>query len=88
MVAGPAPFHVPIQLVLVLLAAACVAAASAIRFLRHRRGPVSPPNVQALPHPGPPGPVSVQPGRTGATHAVSIEPHPGAPVMTIEETRR
>jgi hypothetical protein len=88
MVAGPAPFHVPIQLVLVLLAAACVAAASAIRFLRHRQGPVSPPNVQALPHPGPPGTVSVQPGRTGATHAVSIEPHPGAPVMTVEETRR
>jgi hypothetical protein len=87
-VAGPASFHVPIQLVLVLLAAACVAAASAIRFLRHRQGPVSPPNVQALPHAGPPGPVSVQPGRTGATHAVSIEPHPGAPVMTVEETRR
>ena len=87
MVAGPAPFHVPIQLVLVLLAAGCVAAASAIRFLRHRPGPVPPPSVQALPHPGPPGMVSVQPSGTGATHAVSIEPHPGTPVTTVEEAR-
>jgi hypothetical protein len=87
-VAGPAPSHLPIQLLLVLLGAACVAAASAIRFFRRHQGPLPPPNVQALPHPGPPGMVSVQPGRTGATHAVSIEPHPGAAVMTVEETRR
>jgi hypothetical protein len=87
-VAGRAPFHLPIQLVLALLAAACAAAAAAIWFLRHPTGPVPPPNVQALPHSGPPGMVSVQPSTTGATHAVSIEPHPGAPVMTVEEARR
>jgi len=87
-VAGRAPSHLPIQLVLALLAAAGLAAAAAIWFLRHPTGPVPPPNVQALPHSGPPGVVSVQPSRTGATHAVSIEPHPDAPVMTVEETRR
>jgi hypothetical protein len=87
-VAGRTPFHLPIQLVLVLLAAACVAAAAAIRFLRHPTGPVPPPHVQALPHSGPPGMVSIQPSRAGAAHAVSIEPHPGAPVMTVEETQR
>jgi len=87
-VAGRAPFHLPIPLVLALLAAACAAAAAAIWFLRHPTGPVPPPHVQALPHSGPPGMVSVQPSQTGATHAVSIEPHPGAPVMTVEETRR
>jgi hypothetical protein len=87
-VAGGAPFHLPIQLVLALLAAAGLAAAAAMWFLRHPTGPVPLPTVQALPHPGPPGMVSVQPSRTGATHAVSIEPHPDAPVMTVEETRR
>jgi len=87
-VAGRAPFHLPIQLVLALLAAACVGAAAATWFLRHPARPVPPANVQALPHSGPPGMVSVQPSRTGATHAVSIEPHPSAPVMTVEETRR
>jgi hypothetical protein len=43
--------------------------------------------VAAVPQPGPPGTLSVQQTGPGATHAVSIEPHPDAAVTTIEETR-
>jgi len=86
-VAGPSPFHIPLQLLLVLLAAGCVAAVSAVRYLRHRTRPVPAPRVEAVPQAGPPGTVSVQHSGTGATHAVSIEPHPDAAVTTIEETR-
>ena len=87
MVAAPASSHVPIPLVLVLLVAGCAAAVSAVRFLRHRRGPPLPLNVRAVPDAGPPGMVSVQHNGTGATHAVTIEPHPGAPVTRVEEAR-
>jgi hypothetical protein len=86
-VAGPSPFHIPLQLLLVLLAAGCVAAVSAVRYLRHRTRPVPAPSVEAVPQAGPPGTVSVRHSGTGATHAVSIEPHPDAAVTTIEETR-
>ena len=87
MVGAPAPLHIPVPLVLVLLAAGCAAAASAIRFLRHRPRPVPPSRVRAVPHAGPPDMVSVQHSGTGAAHAVSIEPHPGAAVTTVEEAR-
>ena len=86
-VAGPSPFHIPLQLLLVLLAAGCVAAVSAVRYLRHRTRPAPAARVEAMPQAGPPGTVSVQHTGTGATHAVNIEPHPGAAVTTIEETR-
>jgi hypothetical protein len=86
-VAGPSPFHIPLQLLLVLLAAGCVAAVSAVRYLRHRTRPAPAASVEAMPQAGPPGTVSVQHTGTGATHAVSIEPHPDAAVTTIEETR-
>jgi hypothetical protein len=86
-VAGRSPFHIPLQLLLVLLAAGCVAAVSAVRYLRHRTRPPPPPSVEAVPQAGRPGTVSVQHSGTGATHAVSIEPHPDAAVTTIEDTR-
>jgi hypothetical protein len=87
-VAGPPGLHIPVQLALVLLAAGCVAAVSAIRHLRHRRlQPALTPSVQAVHHAGPPGTVSVQQTGTGVTHTVGIEPHPTAIVTTIEETR-
>jgi len=87
MVAGPSASHIPLQLLLVVLAAGCVAAVSAVRYVRHRMrpGPVS--GVDAVAQAGPPGTVSVQHSGTGATHAVSIEPHPDAPVTTFEEAR-
>jgi hypothetical protein len=86
-VAGPSPFHIPLQLLLVLLAAGCVAAVSAVRYVRHRVRPGPAPSVAAVSQAGPPGTVSVQHSGTGATHAVSIEPHPDAAVTTTEETR-
>lgn len=86
-VAGPSPFHIPLQLLLVLLAAGCVAAVSAVRYLRHRTRTTPTPSVEAAPQVGAPGTVSVQHTGTGATHAVSIDPHPDATVTTIEETR-
>jgi hypothetical protein len=86
-VAGPSPFHLPLPLLLVLLAAGCVAAASAVRYVRHRVRPGPAPSVAAVSQAGPPGTVSVQHSGTGATHAVSIEPHPDAAVTTTEETR-
>jgi hypothetical protein len=87
MVAGPSPFHIPLRLLLVLLAAGCVAAVSAVRYVRHRVRPGPAPSVEAVSQAGPPGTVSVQHSGTGATHAVSIEPHPDAAVTTTEETR-
>ncbi len=87
MVPGPSPFHIPLTLLLVLLAAGCVAAVSAVRYLRHRTRTAPTPSVEAVPQAGPPGTVSVQHSGTGATHAVSIEQHPDAAVTTIEETR-
>ena len=90
-VAGPSPFHIPpplvLVLLLVLLAAGCAAAVSAVRYLRHRTRTPTTPSLEAVPQAGPPGTVRVQHIGTGATHAVSIEPHPDAPVTTIEETR-
>ena len=86
-VAGPSPFHLPLSLLLVVLAAGCVAVVSAIRYLRHRSRTASTPSVQAVPQAGPPGTVSIQHSGTGATHTLSIEPHPDAAVTTIEETR-
>jgi hypothetical protein len=86
-VAGPSPFHLPLPLLLVLLAAGCVAAVSAVRYVRHRVRPGPAPSVAAVSQAGPPGTVSVQHSGTGATHAVSIEPHPDAAVTTTEETR-
>ena len=74
-VAGPSPFHIPLQLLLVLLAAGCVAAVCAARYVRHRARPGPAPSVEAVSQ-APPGTVSVQHSGTGATHAVSIEPHP------------
>jgi hypothetical protein len=86
-VAGPSPLHIPLPLLLVLLAAGCVAVVSAIRYLRHRTRTASTPSVTVMPQAGPPGTVSIQHRGTGATHTVSIEPHPDAAVTTIEETR-
>jgi hypothetical protein len=86
-VAGSPPFHIPLPLLLILLAAGRVAAASAVRYLRHRTRTASTPSVQAVPQSGPPGTVRVRQSGTGATHAVSIEPHPDAAVTTIEEIR-
>jgi hypothetical protein len=86
-VAAPSPFHIPLQLLLVLLAAGCVAAVSAVRYLRHRMRPAPAASVEAVPQAGQPGTVSVQHTGTGATHTVSIEPHHDATVTTIEETR-
>lgn len=87
LVGGPPPFHIPLSLLFVLLAAGCVAAVSAVRYLRHRTSAASTPTVAAVPQPGPPGTLSVQQTGTGLTHAVSIEPHPDAAVTTIEEMR-
>jgi hypothetical protein len=87
LVGGPPPVHIPLPLLLVLLAAGCVAAVSAVRYLRHRTPAASTPTVAAVPQPGPPSTLSVQPTGPGLTHAVSIEPHPDAAVTTIEETR-
>lgn len=86
-VAGSSPLHIPLPLLLVLLAAGCVAVVSAIRYLRHRTRTAFTPSVTVRPQAGPPGTVSIQHRGTGATHAVSIEPHPDAAVTTIEETR-
>lgn len=86
-VASPSPFHIPLPLLLVVLAAGCVAAVSAIRHLLHRTRTASTPSVEAVPQASPPGTVSVQHSGTGATHTVSIEPHPDAAATTIEETR-
>jgi len=87
MVAGPSAFHVPLQLLLVVLAAGCVAAVSAVRYARRRLRPGPMPSVDAVAQAGPPGTVSVQHSGTSATHAVSIEPHPDAPVTTFKEAR-
>ena len=86
-VGDPSPFPIPLPLLLVLLAAGCLAAVSAVRYLRHRTWATSTPSVAAVPQPGPPAALSIQPSGTGVTHAVSIEPHPDAAVTTIEETR-
>jgi hypothetical protein len=88
-IAGPAPFHIPATVGFILLAAACAAALATIRFLRRHRRPPSPraPNLNTVPHAGPPGSVTVQPSRTEATHTMRIEPHPAAAVTTIEESR-
>jgi hypothetical protein len=53
------------------------------RFMRPRALPI-PPNVQAVPHAGPPARLSVHETGIDATHRVRIEPHPGA-ATTIEE---
>ena len=44
-------------------------------------------DVSAVPHTGPPPSVAVRDTGTRPTLTVRIEPHPGATVTTIEETR-
>jgi hypothetical protein len=86
-VAGPSSARPPILLILILLTAGAAAVLSAIQFLRHRPQPAITPSVQAVPHTGPPGAVSIQHSGTDATQTVRIEPRPGVAVTTIEETR-
>jgi hypothetical protein len=45
-------------------------------------------SVQAVPHAGPPGPVTVNATGKGATLTVRIERHPSPGVITIEEVPR
>ncbi len=54
-------------------------------FLHPRRAPMTAQGVQAVPHEGLQGQLSVHATGTDATHAVRIEPHPGAATTTIRE---
>jgi Fibronectin type III domain len=79
---------VPTWLVILLPVVVILAAAGAILVMRHRRLRLRPPDgqsVQAEPHPGPPGVVTVHTTGTDATHTVHIEPHPDAWVTAVKE---
>ena len=71
----------------VILAAAAAALAVRRRRLRSRPSPAAELGVRAVPHAGSPTTVSVQATGTEATHTVRIEPHSGASITTIEESR-
>ena len=47
-----------------------------------------PPVITAVPDAGPPIATSVYAIRTGATHTVRIESHPGTSITTMEEVPR
>jgi Fibronectin type III domain len=80
-----------LPLLIIVAAAVILAAAAALlvrrRRLRSRPRPAPEPDVRAVPHAGPPVVVHVQATRTGATHTLRIEPHPGAGITTIEKSR-
>jgi hypothetical protein len=73
----------------ILLGAVVFAAAGATslvrRVRRSDRPPEPEPTVRADPDPGPPTLVSVQNTGAGVTHAVRIEPSPGASITRIKE---
>jgi len=73
----------------ILLGAGVFAAAGATslvrRVRRSHRPPEPEPTVRADPDPGPPTLVSVQNTGAGVTHAVRIEPSPGASITRIKE---
>jgi hypothetical protein len=68
----------------------CVIIGALIVWRRSRRTartpqPASGQSVQAVPHAGPPGPVTINATGKGATLTVRIERHPSPGVTTIEE---
>jgi hypothetical protein len=93
--AGPGP-HPPVLLLIGLLGAAGAAGLLGLRLYRRSRGrdrrghnrrghdPAAPlPQVQAVPHAGPPRPVTVHRTGADATLTVRIEPHDGPVVSAI-----